>query len=197
MCQSGLPSFHKSTKAITRSTVNERARSSSRRARLQSQRESVTLPFAGGFRPCRFPMSVRLPRSQRLLTGKRSVQSPSLSTLQQTTLCYALAYTETQLQPSTLRRSVIQPDTTTFIFANTPGVNAMPVLAHYADLVDSPLPNGQVWAVLIRPKPGTECEQAKVELYAVPVSLPHHAWTTSEVSRRVGFTLQLTQWQHR
>ncbi|KXS97031.1 hypothetical protein AC578_2870 [Pseudocercospora eumusae] len=74
----------------------------------------------------------------------------------------------------------------------------MPLLPRYANLdPTAPLPEGQAWAIMIRPITSTEPEDGGVELYKLPVSLSHHAWTTSEISRKVGFPLQLSQWQHR
>ncbi|EME78082.1 uncharacterized protein MYCFIDRAFT_200414 [Pseudocercospora fijiensis CIRAD86] len=74
----------------------------------------------------------------------------------------------------------------------------MPILPRFAHLDPSaPLPEGQAWAVMIRPIAATENSEAEVEFYKLPVSLSHHAWTTSEISKRVGFPLQLAQWQHR
>ncbi|KAF7198181.1 hypothetical protein HII31_00537 [Pseudocercospora fuligena] len=55
----------------------------------------------------------------------------------------------------------------------------MPLLSRYADLnPTAPLPEGQVWAVMIRPIATTNTEEAGVEFYKLPVSLSHHAWTS-------------------
>ncbi|KXT08590.1 hypothetical protein AC579_7065 [Pseudocercospora musae] len=74
----------------------------------------------------------------------------------------------------------------------------MPLLPRHADFDPSaPLPEGQVWAVMIRPSVATETEEAGVEFYKLPVSIFHHAWISSEIAKDVGFPLQLAQWQHR